>query len=348
MKNTTFLKTFFIISLIFMLAFSFTNVLAITGLNEQPKPTESPKQTTQSSYQGEVEQVANGQIDWEKGFIRVTGLGASPEGANKAVAPLLAQRAAMADAYRNAVAVLNGVRVDNRTYVKNMVTESDEISNTVQGLIKGGQFEKPSYDTVDGLYRCEIVLIIPVGGQKGLTSVLADFEKKEQQLPATTTPSSTPTVPSQTASVTEPNPTPAPTVAGSGNQNQPVNSTNSAPITGGQYTGIIIDARNLAVKPALYPQIFSNDGTLLYNQSMVNLDKAQFSTIVGYSRAMEKAAAMPRVGSNPLKLTAISVVKAAGGENTDIVLNSDTSNTFRQATSNGDLLSKAAVVIVIN
>jgi hypothetical protein len=316
MKKIIFFKTFFIVSLIFMLMFSFANVFAITGLNEQMKV--------------EVEQVGNGQIDWEKGYIRVTGLGASPVGANKAVAPLLAQRAAMADAYRNAVVVLDGVRVDSRTYIKNMVTESDEISNTVQGLIKGGQFEKPSYDPLEGgLYRCEIVLVIPVGGQKGLTSALADYEKQEQ---------TSPTIPD-----TDANQTPETTVTESADQNQPTEATNSD-----QYTGIIIDARKLALKPALYPQIFSYSGILLYNQSMVKLDEAQFSTIVGYSRSMDRAVTMSRVGSNPLKIAAIAVVKAANGENTDIILNSNNSNAFHQAASDGDLLSKAAVVIIIN
>ena len=57
---------------------------------------------------------------------------------------------------------------------------------------------------------------------------------------------------------------------------------------------------------------------------------------------------MPRVGSNPLKIKASSVIKATSGENTDIVLDSEATNAFRQAATQGDLLAKAAVVIVIN
>jgi hypothetical protein len=344
MKKPTFLKKFLFLNLTIMLVFSVTNVFAITGLNQHPNSTGSLKQTNQTFYQGEVEQVAKGQIDWERGLILVTGVGASPEGANKAVVPFLAQRAAKADAYRNAVEVLNGVRVDSRTYLKNLVIESDVISTSVHGIIQGGQFEKPTYETVDGLYQCEIVLVIPVGGQKGLITELANYEKeKQQQVPVATITTPTTNDSSQTVPDTESNQAPALTETKPEDQNQPVNLTAS-----NQYTGIIIDARKLALKPALYPQIFSNNGSLLYNQSMVNLDDAQFSTIVAYSRTMDKAVSMPRVGSNPLKLTAISVVMAANGENTDLVLNSDTSNIFRQAASNGQFLSKAAIVIIIN
>jgi hypothetical protein len=296
MRNKPFFKLLFVVSLVGMLLYQVAAVFALSGYTEQ---------------------VGQGEVDWEKGVIRVTGVGAAPEGASKATAPLLAQRAAKADAYRNAAEVIEGVRVCSRTMVSDFTVSSDEIVTGVQGLIKGGQFEKPTYDSEN---RCEIVLVIPIGGQKGLSMLVSD--SAQQTLAANPSPSPLPVAATVTAT--------------------------AAPIPTGPYTGIVIDARNLGVRPALYPQVFDVDGYLLYGQSMVNKEQPEFTTMVAYSRTLDKATAMPRVGNNPLKLTATSVVKASNGETTDVVLNSEASKAFRQATAQGDLLSKASVVLIIN
>lgn len=297
MKKGSFFKLLNVFSLVSLLLFLAVPILAITGLTEEVG--------------------GQGEVDWEKGIIYVTGVGAPPEGASKAVAPLLAQRAAKADAYRNAAEAIEGVRVCSRTIVKDYTVNSDEIVTGVQGVIKGAQFQKPTYDSE---YRCEIVLVIPIGGQKGLASVISDSAQK--------------TLTEINAGMPTPEPMPS--------------DTSDVSMPGKPYTGLVIDARGLGVKPALYPQIFDVDGYLLYGPTMANMELPEFTTMVAYSRTIEKAMTMPRVGANPLKVVATSAVKAPNGETTDIVLNTETTKAFRQATVQGDLLAKAAVVIVIN
>lgn len=258
---------------------------------------------------GVSENFGQGQVDWENGVITVTGEGAPPENASKAAAPLLAKRAAIMDAYRNAAETVAGIRIRAGSYVKDATSQSDEISGSVNGFIRGGQFEKPVYDS-EG--RCTIVLHLPVGGHKGLTSILYDQAKQM-----------TPDSPA------------APEVTPDSNVDFP-------------YTGIIIDARNYGVHPALYPQIFDADGYLLYGQSMVNVVDPGFSTIVAYSKTLDNAKTKARIGDKPLIIKATGSVKAANGEITDIIIGSEDSKTFRMISSKNDLLSKAAVVIVIN
>jgi hypothetical protein len=258
---------------------------------------------------GLSESIGQGQVDWENGVIIVTGEGAPPENASKAAAPLLAKRAAIMDAYRNAAEIVAGIRIHAGSYVKDATSQSDEISGRVDGFIRGGQFEKPVYDS-EG--RCTIVLHLPVGGHKGLTSLL--YDQANQMTPDSPA---------------------APVVT-------PENNMDFS------YTGIIIDARNYGVRPALYPQIFDADGYLLYGQSMVNVIDPGFSTIVAYSKTLDNAKTKARIGDKPLIIKATGSVKAANGEITDVIIGSEDSKTFRMIAGKNDLLSKAAVVIVIN
>ena len=258
-----------------------------------------------------TEQYDKGQVDYEVGVIRVIGYGAPPANASETVAPLLAMRAAKVDAYRNALEVIDNVRVSSATDVESMMVTSDLVKTSVQGYIKGGQFEAPNYDA-RGI--CTITLVLPLSGQNGLASLMLNTVKSKPAAPVLPMPEAL-----------------------------PMQTPEQAP-----YTGIVIDARTVGVKPALYPQLFDADGYLLYGPTMVNTQQAEFTTMVAYSRTLEKAAAMPRVGSNPLKLSATSAIKASNGDTTDIILGSDASKAFRQATSQSDILAKSAIVIVIN
>lgn len=258
-----------------------------------------------------IEEVGTGEIDWESGVIRVAGYGAPPKGVPGALGRLLAQRAAKADAYRNALEVIEGVRVRSETLVQNYMVVSDEIRLSMEGFIKGGHFEQVSFDMEN---TCEIILVLPLGGEKGLSSLLFNTVRQSPALPT------------------------APPVAILPKPAEPA----------GGYTGIVIDTRGLNIKPALYPQIFDVDGYLLYGPTMVSVDRADFSTMVAYSRSLEKGLAMPRVGKNPLLLKATDAVRSNGGEATDIVLGSEAAVLFRQAVAGTDLLARAAVVFAID
>jgi len=66
---------------------------------------------------------------------------------------LLARRAAEADAYRKLAETINGLQLNSQTYVKDFVTESDEIRTAIDTFVKGARFGQPRwYD--DGV--CEV------------------------------------------------------------------------------------------------------------------------------------------------------------------------------------------------
>jgi hypothetical protein len=70
------------------------------------------------------------------------------------------------------------------------------------------------------------------------------------------------------------------------------------------HTGIIIDARGLAVQQALFPQIFDEAGQALYAPARVRAEMAQQRGFMVYATAFDSPQIEPRVGKNPLVLRA--------------------------------------------
>ncbi|MBA2132751.1 LPP20 family lipoprotein [Capillibacterium thermochitinicola] len=257
--------------------------------------------------EGMIEEVGLGRIDWGNGLIYVVGYGAPPKGVSGPQARLMARGAAKADAYRNAAEVLNGVRVNSETYVRNYVMQSDEIRVVVEGFVQGARIINVN-QLLDG--TIELTIELPLGGQAGLTSLLNRPEIAERISPSSP-------------------------------------AFYEYPATGvsAPYTGVIIDARNLGIKPALYPQVFDYEGNLLYAATMVNMARPGFTTIVAYARSVDLARNLPRLGTNPLVLTADSAVPAEG-ERTDLVLGVEATRQFRRL--NPEVIKNGAVAFVID
>ncbi|MFH1993900.1 MAG: hypothetical protein ABIK98_16090 [Pseudomonadota bacterium] len=93
-----------------------------------------------------VEQKGKGSINWSAGIVQATGIGAPPENVyGKPSARPMALRAATLDAYRNILEVVNGVRIDSTTVVKDYAVESDVIMSKVEGMVHGAEIVKKEY-----------------------------------------------------------------------------------------------------------------------------------------------------------------------------------------------------------
>lgn len=93
-----------------------------------------------------VEQKEKGSINWSTGIIQATGIGAPPENLyGKPGARPMALRAATLDAYRNILEVVNGVRIDSTTVVKDYAVQSDIIMSKVEGMVQGAEIVKKEY-----------------------------------------------------------------------------------------------------------------------------------------------------------------------------------------------------------
>ncbi|MCK4463454.1 MAG: LPP20 family lipoprotein, partial [Candidatus Omnitrophica bacterium] len=73
---------------------------------------------------------------------------------------LMAERAALVDAYRNLSERVNGLRIDSQTYVRDFVAESDQIRTDLDAWIKGVEPISPYRYLSDGI--CEVDVEISV------------------------------------------------------------------------------------------------------------------------------------------------------------------------------------------
>ena len=278
----------------------------------------------QEVYNDYVEQLQNGSINWGKGTISATGSGAPSNDAklNMAQRRLGAERAAMADAYRNILEAIKGVRVDSETLVENFVVESDRIRTQVNGFVRGARIvlnedgEKYTYLS-DG--SVEVTLEMPLYAPT--RSVSAVIVPKQIQAASAR---------------------PSPRV-----QVAPANTPDN---TSGIITGLVVDARGLGVRPAMSPKLITRDGREVYGSAYVNKDWAIKQGMAGYIKDLESASGNKRImdnngNINPLVVKGIGVT---GNRSSDIEITDDDAQRILRLDNNLNFLKQTRVLIVID
>lgn len=140
--------------------------MIVVSSHWMPGQAQTPSPQTIQTVQ---ENMGNVTIDWSEGLIRVTGVGTPPDRGYAAQRRLMAERAAMADAYRQLAEAIQGVRVDAETIVKDHITESDTLRIKVNALIRGAQKTDRRF-LPDG--SVEVDMMVKLYGQQGLSGIL--------------------------------------------------------------------------------------------------------------------------------------------------------------------------------
>ena len=249
---------------------------------------------------------------WNEGRITAEGFGTPPANAYGAKANIMARRAAIVDAQRNLAEQVNGVQVDAETTVENFVINSDIVKTKVSALIKGAIVVE-EHAMPDGSYR--VVMSMPLYGAQGLAAAV---------MPAIR--DMTPPVP------------PPPVI--------------SATITtqiqmSGTYTGVIIDAEGMGLKPSFSPVIYDTSGRAIYGVSNINYDQAIERGMVGYAGSLYDAQTLPRIGGSPIVVKAVQV---RGGNNSanpvNVVVSVEDGDRILAANQQSQMLTNGAVVFV--
>lgn len=302
------------------------------------------------------QEIGKGVIDWTDKVIKVVGSGAAPEGMSAGQARLMAERAAIADAQRQLVEITQGVRIDSETTVKDFVTQSDVIKTSVQGIIKGAIRGEKKIST-DGVVDYE--LMIPLYGEKSVAdavdlekhiikkskkkmSFLSNYHRMFSFLPNgdknTFMLSNGPKVNMNNCTQChKPHAIPE-------SVKKQIEEAEKKSNSGEAYTGIIIDARGLDVRPAMDPAIVDSNMSQLYIGNWeIDPDYVIANGIIGYFNEVDEAKNdVARVGKNPLVVKAVQVRGS-----TDPILEIEDSSKILEADNLTKFLQKYAVDIVL-
>jgi len=261
-----------------------------------------------------MEPMASGTINWTKGVVQAKGIGAPPEKYyGKPQARPMALRAAKLDAMRNLLEATQGVRINSRTTVKDFAVESDIIMSQVQGMVKGAQIVKQEYLS-DGTVEITMQMSLQGGfAQLVLPQEIKQIESIKPILPATKKPV-TPSI-----QILEPE------VA--------------------VYTGLVIDARGISVRPAMAPKILSENGQEVYGSAFVSREFAVQQGMSGYAKVLTAAQSNPRVTNNPLTVKGL---RTDGPGRSDIIVSNADAARLRSASEHLSFLKKCRVMIVVD
>jgi hypothetical protein len=111
------------------------------------------------------------------------------------------------------------------------------------------------------------------------------------------------------------------------------------------FTGLVVDARSLEIKPLLNPIIVSEQGHDVYSPVFVSREFAVQNGICNYICAMDQAIADKRIGDNPLIFKGL---RKAGEENSTIVISMSDYRELEKATERHQFLKECRVIIVID
>ncbi|HSR10573.1 MAG TPA: LPP20 family lipoprotein, partial [Thermodesulfobacteriota bacterium] len=140
--------------------------------------------------------------------------------------------------------------------------------------------------------------------------------------------------------VKEPPPKPAETKTGSGPE---AKARGDVDLTKVQFTGLIVDARKLGVRPALIPKILNETGDLVYSSQSVEQQDLIRMGLVGYAKDVNAASRNQRVTAEPY---VVQGLHARGEKKTDVVISDRDAQIVRTTAPYTGYLKNGRVMVV--
>lgn len=262
----------------------------------------------------------SGCIDWENGIVYATGMGV-PNDSLKSPAQkrYSAYQAARVVAQRNLLAMVEDINITSDQTVKMGMLQNDTINIQIQGTIKHvTEVGKPKVAS-DGstwvtmkMYLRDIMAILAKNEQ---------FDLMDREISDSPEPQA---------------------------KTEPTEGSTDGISYGGDkvtvYTGLILDARETGVKPAMSPKVLSQSGREVYGSAKVDREFALEYGVAGYVKEMPKAQNNERVQGNPLYLKA----RLAGDKKqSDLVISEEDAQLLMELEQSQSFLREGRVMIVL-
>jgi hypothetical protein len=111
------------------------------------------------------------------------------------------------------------------------------------------------------------------------------------------------------------------------------------------YTGLVVDARGLDIRPAMVPKIIDENHQEVYGSAFVSREYAVQQGMSGYGENLEVIIHNRRVADHPL---VVKGLKVAGSGHSEIVISNADASKLRSTSESLSFLKKCRVVIVID
>jgi hypothetical protein len=271
-----------------------------------------------------------GSIDWSNQILRSTGIGSPnpnmPETAQRAGALEAAKRVAL----RNLLETVKGMSLDSETTVRNFMTENDVIVTKVSGVLRNFSVVETKYMSTGDI---EVTIEMPMSG--ALSDALLPQGGSTLGVVSTTGVCPTCGQPWPAGRAV-----PSGVVLQQGQANYGQTQQNS-----GAYTGLVIDAKGMGLRPAMSPKIVDESGQEVYGSKYVSRDWAVQIGMVGYDKDVSRARSNERVTANPLVVKAL---KVAGENKADVVVANASAAMIRSAAASQNFLDKCKVMFIVD
>lgn len=236
-------------------------------------------------------------INWSTGHVTVTGAAQVTGGMTPAQGRLLALPEAETDALFLLAEIINSIEIVTGVTIGDFAEQDSDIAEALAALFDDSLIVADS-ETSDftrdanlGTITITMDATISLYGDNGIAAViLPEFQTffREEMAEADTLPY---------------------VVAA------PVHDdwhARAASQVQGGYTGLVIDASEFAVNPAMCPEIMQGDGDKVYDILSVDPEDVAERGVATYFGSVDSATADPRAGDNPLVIPAVGIEERDG------------------------------------
>lgn len=278
----------------------------------------------------------DGFVNWSKGLVAAKGKAVPPEiHQGNQQGRSMAVRQAIGNAADNLFNAMQEIQIDANTRIRDVVADSDEISSKLKSMVKDAQVVGQKYLT-DGTVEVTIQMSLNGGfAQLILPSEIKQIESVKPIHPANISETGARRGHSQGNDAGEPGDAPS---------HEPVAELekNDPPET---YTGVVVDARGLVLRPAMAPRIVDENGGEVFGAEFASREFAVQQGMSGYAKDLADASRDPRVADKPMMMKGI---KTKGYGRCDIMVSNSDANRLRSNSKHLDILKQCRVLIVLD